>query len=323
MKHGSLGIVAQPAKEPRPNMIQLTYTRLSKNALVLTAWLCCAMAVTLKGDTLTSAHMVLYRTLEKAAQLEESKARSRYVFTMTTVMEELDAKGKMFSRKERVYEARIQSGWTQMKLLRINGEKLTPAQLRHEEAKDLKTRQNATQSSSALGSDRRENFFTAELVNRYWFVLKGIELVQGRRAYKLTFVPKGLDIPVKSAPDRLLNQMQGVVWIDVEDLEVCQSEFLLTGEVKLWGGFLATLKKLNCKLTRVRIADGIWFNEKFTAYLEGRKLADPFKINALSTSSDFRLIDPAPAVPQEPKALPSGDSNETRNPPPSAAKELQ
>ena len=250
------------------------------------------MAAPLQGEILTSAHIILRQTLDKAAQVEASKERNRYVFTMTTMMDELDAKSRVVNRKERVYEARIQSGWTQMKLLRINGENLTPAQLRHEEAKDLKARQNATQSSSALGSDRRENFFTPELVNRYWFILKGTETIRGRLAYKLTFTPKGQDLPVKSAPDRLLNLMQGIVWIDVEDLEVSQAEFFLTDDVKLWAGLLASLKKLNCRLVRVRIADGIWFNEKFTAYLEGRKLAEQFRINAQSISSQFHLLDP-------------------------------
>jgi hypothetical protein len=241
--------------------------------------------------------MIIHRTLEKSVQVEQSAERSRYAFDMTTVMEELDAKGKVTSRKEKCYEARIQSGWTQLKLLRVNGENLTPAQLRHEEARDLKTRQNATQSSSALGSDRRENFFTPELVLRYRFIFKGIETIRGRQAYKLTFAPKGLDMPIKTAPDRLMNLIQGIVWIDVEDLEVCQSEFYLTAEVKLWAGLLASLKKLDCHLIRVRVADGIWFNKTFTAYLEGRKLADPFHINALSTSSNFRLIDAAPLPP--------------------------
>jgi hypothetical protein len=256
-------------------------------------------AAPLRGEALASAHTILRQALDKAAQVEQSRERSRYVFDMTTVMEELDAKGKIASRKERVYEARIQSGWTQMKLLRVNGENLTPAQLRHEEAKDLKARQNATQSSSALGSDRRENFFTPELVRRYRFVLKGMETVRGREAYKLAFEPSGLEVPVKSAPDRLLNLMQGVLWIDVQDLEVAQAEFFLTSEVKLWAGILASLKKLNCRLIRTRVDGGIWFNEKFTAYVEGRKLADPFRISAQSASTRFRLAGPPPAEPTQ------------------------
>ena len=250
------------------------------------------------AEPLLSAHMVVQRALEKAIAMEKSEVRSQYVFTLTTSVEDLDAKGKAKSRKEKIYEARLNEGWTRLKLLRINGENLTPAQLRHEEEKDLRVRQQATQTASPLGSDRRECFFTPELTRRYRFALKGRETIRGRSAYVLTFFPRGNGMPMKAAPDRLLNQMSGTIWIDEEELEVVQAECQLNSEVNLWGGILASLKKLDCRLLRVRVAEGIWFNQSFSAFLEGRKLADPFHMRVQSLSSDFHIPQAEPLKPE-------------------------
>lgn len=250
------------------------------------------------AEPLPNAHMVVQRALERAMAMEKSEVRSQYVFTLTTSVEDLDAKGKLKSRKEKIYEARLNNGWTRLKLLRINGENLTPAQLRHEEEKDLRVRQQATQTASPLGSDRRESFFTPELTRRYRFALKGRETIRGRPAYVLAFFPRGNGLPMKAAPDRLLNQMSGTIWIDEEELEVVQADCQLDDEVHLWGGILASLKKLDCHLARVRVAEGIWFNQSFTAFLEGRKLADPFHMRVQSQSIDFRIALPEPIRPE-------------------------
>ena len=250
------------------------------------------------AEPLPNAHMVVQRALERAMAMEKSEARSQYVFTLTTSVEDLDAKGKVKSRKEKFYEARLRDGWSRLKLLRINGENLTPAQLRHEEEKDLRVRQQATQTASPLGSDRRECFFTPELTRRYRFALKGRETIGGRSAYVLAFFPRGSGLPMKAAPDRLLNQMSGTIWIDEEELEVVRADCQLNDEVHLWGGLLASLKKLDCQLVRVRVAEGVWFNQSFSAFLEGRKLADPFHMRVQSQSSDFHITPPEPVRPE-------------------------
>jgi hypothetical protein len=251
-------------------------------------WGVCHATTNTVTEPLILAPAIIHRALEKALAMEKSEERSQYVFLLTTSVEDLDPRGKAKNRKEKVYEARVNEGWTALKLLRINGQDLTPAQLRREEEKDLRVRQQATQSSSSLGSDRRENFFTPELTRRYRFKLLGHEVIQGRTNYVLEFYPRGNDMPMKAAPDRLLNQMSGTLWIDARDLEVAKADFQLNGEVHLWGGILASLKKMECHLVRTRVAEGIWFNQSFDAFLEGRKLADPFHMHAQSTSTQFK-----------------------------------
>ena len=245
---------------------------------------------------LTLAPVIVRHTLEKAADMEKSEERSRYVFRLVTQVDDLDARGKVKRRREKEYEAKINGGWTALRLLRINGEDLTPAQMRKEEEKDLRFRQQATQSSSPLGSDRRENFFTPELIHHFRFRFKGHETIEGRPTFVLDFFPRDSAAPVKNAPDRLLNQVSGTLWIDEEEFEVAKAEFRLNGEVNLWGGILASLKKMDCKLVRQRVAPGIWFNLSFDAFLEGRKLADAFHMRVRSASSQFHLppVEPAP-----------------------------
>jgi hypothetical protein len=242
-----------------------------------------------RAETALSADDILRRAVERAEAPPSSVARPNYAYTKHTVTDELDASGHVKGRKEKLYEVLVESGLSYMKLVQVNGQPLSVEQMRkqqeHEEAERLKM----TDSPPGKKGDNRENFLTAQLVERYRFTLLDQQSVNGRMAYRLAFEPKS-GLPVRRLTDRFLNQIAGTVWIDAEEFEIARAKIHLKSEVALWGGMVGTLKRCAFTLERTRMADGIWFNAFSNGFFEGRKLLEPMLIKTQSKSTNFRKL---------------------------------
>jgi hypothetical protein len=216
-------------------------------------------------------------------------ARPNYAYTKRTVTDEFDAKGRVKGRKEKLYEVLVESGLSYLKLLQVNGQPLSTEQLRKQEEREEAERQKMTNFQAGKKGDNRENFLTAELVERYQFALLDEQMVNGRMAYRLTFEPKN-GLQIRKLTDRFLNQVAGTVWIDAEEFEIARAEIHLQSEVALWGGMIGTLKRCAFTLERTRMPDGAWFNAVSNGIFEGRKLLEPMLIKTQSKSTNFRRL---------------------------------
>ena len=252
----------------------------------------CSAGLVLRADgpaPIPSADEIIRKTMREAERSES--ARPPYAYSKISVVEELDTKGRMKDRKEKVYDARVESGLTFLKLVRINGQNLSASQLKKENDKELEQRQKLSHKKSARGGDDRENFLTPELVGRYRFRVFDTPLVNGRPAYLLTFAPKSDNLPVNEIADHLINHLFGKVWIDAQEFEIARIEVRLQSEVPLWAGVLGNLKKFTFVLDRTRLENGVWFNRVSSGDFEGRKLIESVRIKTHSESKDFARLD--------------------------------
>ena len=231
--------------------------------------------------------------VQKAVQRAESCAANRssrpdYKYTKRTITEEMDGKGRLKGHKEKLYEVMVESGLSSAKLLQINGENLSSAELKKQQEHDTAERRKMMDTKPGQKGDERENFLTLELVQRYQFTLLGQKQHNGRTSYQISFTPKSGDLPNHKLTDRFLNQVAGVVWIDALEFEVARVEAHLHSEVALWGGIIGTLRQCDYVLERTRLNDGAWFNSFSHGMFEGRKLLEPMTIRTRSQSSDFQ-----------------------------------
>src|SRR5216684_4151526 len=194
-----------------------------------------------RAETALAADDIVRRAVERAESPPSSVARPDYTYTKHTVTDELDAKGHVKGRKEKLYVVLVESGLSYLKLLQVNGQQLSGEQLRKQQEREAAERQKLTDSQPGKKGDNRENFLTAELVERYRFTLLDEQPVNGRRAYRLAFEPKS-GLAVRRLTDRFLNQIAGTVWIDAEEFEIARAKIHLKSEVALWGGMIGTLK---------------------------------------------------------------------------------
>ncbi len=236
-----------------------------------------------------SADQIIQKTVQRAASLEVRNARPNYHYTKHTVTEELDLKGHLKDRKEKLYDVLVESGLSYLKLLEFNGQALSPAESKKQEERELAERQKFTDAKPDKKGDDRENFVTPDLIEKYNFTLVEQKVFNGRTTYLLSFEPKD-KLPVRKLTDRFLNEVAGTVWIDSQEFEVARVEAHLKGEVALWGGMIGTLKECAYTLERTRLADGAWFNSFSHGVFEGRKLLEPMVIRTRSNSSNFRRV---------------------------------
>ena len=233
--------------------------------------------------------------MQKAIQRAESRqdlsnnVGSKYLYTKRTVTEELNPSGRLKDRKERLYEVLVDAGISYLKLLQINGQNPPAAELRKTEAREAAERQKLTDAKPGAKGDGRENFLTAELVDKYKFILLGDKTLNGRLCHVLRFEPRG-NLPVRKLTDRFLNQISGALWVDAEEFEIARFEVHLNSEITLWGGLVATLKQCDFSLERTRLPDGVWLDSFSHGLFEGRKLLEPVLIRTRSESSNFRPV---------------------------------
>jgi hypothetical protein len=238
-----------------------------------------------------TADGIITRAVERAQSPANHELRPSYRYAKHTVFEELDGSGRLKEHREKRYDVRVESGWTQLKLVELNGQPLSAAEQQKRDAEDLQQRQKLSDSSSGKKSDERENFLTADLVNRYKFTLLRQVVVDGRDTYEIAFAPRSAKLPVNHLTDRFLNQVAGTVWIDASEFEIARAEIHLQGEVSLWGGMVGTLTQCSYSLKRVREPDGVWFNGDSHGFFQGRKLLEPMLIRTRSDSTDFQKLD--------------------------------
>ncbi len=236
-----------------------------------------------------SADDIMQRAVERAESPACSSDRPDYQYRKHTISEEVDKKGKLKEHKEKLYDVLVRSGLSSLTLVQINGQDLSPAELKKQQEHDAAERAKLADTKPDKRGDNRENFLNAELVGKYNFKLVEQQQLKGRPTYMLTFEPKS-NLPIKHLTDRFVNHIAGTVWIDAQDFEIAKADLHLQAEVQLWGGIIGTLRRCDFSLQRVRLPDGVWFNSFSHGVFEGRKLLEPLLIKTMSESSDFRRI---------------------------------
>jgi hypothetical protein len=104
---------------------------------------------------------------------------------------------------------------------------------------------NQTQAQ-AQGNDvegNKQNFTLSALVNRFAITLVGEDQIDGEPVYVIAFTPKP-DQPVRDETEKVVNQLQGQMWISQRTFNVLQTEATLVHPVSVaW--FLAQIPTLD------------------------------------------------------------------------------
>ena len=255
----------------------------------------CVLAICLPHPAVARGDLSPAEIIQKAVERNQPSntpvARPDYCYLQRTVIDELDGKGALKSRNEKVEEIRVRNGLAYVRLIQSNGKPLSAAERKKREERELAERQKMTGAKTSKKGDDREHFLTSELIERYRFTLVGVKAVNGRDAYLLTFEPRDSKLPVKQLTDRVLNQIAGKIWVDVEEFEIARAEVHLLKEVTLWGGVLGSLRQSDFTFERTRLPDGAWFSHFSHGQFEGRKLLDAMRYRTRSENSNFKRLD--------------------------------
>jgi hypothetical protein len=233
---------------------------------------CFFMALGARAESLPCADSVLSNVLARAQLTLDQRQKDGWAHEKLTVIEQLDGKGKPRSRTEKLYHVTYRGDSPSNQLVKLNGADPSAARAKP-------------------NPKRNQDFRLKEdLIKHYTFTVEAREELNHRPTLRLKFVPAADDLPVNQLQDRILNKLQGTVWIDETDSEVAKLDVSLVEKVNVLGGILGNLEHLDLSLTRVRMARGVWFNAHSVMQLAGRKLFDSLGWKSEETARDIHPV---------------------------------
>ena len=129
-----------------------------------------------------------------------------------------------------------------------------------------------------------------DLVNRFVFTIVGREVLNGRPAWVVDFVPANKKLPERNLKERFINKAAGRVWIDAGDYSLVKADLHLTQQVDIGWGLIAAVWKFNYGFERERTADGLWYPREVHWHLEGREVIINRIVDYHETISDVRKV---------------------------------
>lgn len=233
-----------------------------------------------------SAEAILLKTVERAQRLADDKERDCYTYTKIAIKEDLDSKGKVKDRNEKLIQFECRSA--RVTQVKINDRIVSEGDLKKHLPGAKRNAPLADQSPSISRDDAWQKYLTPDLLSKYDFTLMQRESIQGRPVYVMSFQPKNGALPEKKWSDRLFNRIVGTLWIDMEEFEIAKASINLQSEISIGLGILGALKKFSFVLERIRMEGGVWFNSSTRGDFESRKLLDSSHVRVRSDSTNFR-----------------------------------
>jgi hypothetical protein len=223
-----------------------------------------------------SATEIIDRVKARAADAVTEK--NKFAYQRISRVDYLDEKGDVKKNSVRVYEVAPVNGQPVVKVVQINGRAVEPSEPKHSAARETgeKTR------NLALGD---------ELLSRYQYKLVGEDTVAGRKAWVLEFKLKP-GVPEDGFMDKLLNNMQGRMWVDQQEYELSKIDVHLGKKIGFFGGLAGAIEKLDLQMFQKRIDSQSWLTEALTIDFTGRKLFTPIRFRCFENQTDFHKVSP-------------------------------
>lgn len=115
--------------------------------------------------------------------------------------------------------------------------------------------------------------------------LEGIETMDGRPTYKVSFSPKPGRLAWRGYIEKALNHVRGRIWIDSATYEIARLEFELMEKTR-FGWFLGSVSELKGFYARNAV-DGVWLPSHGELSLEARALFRTIRRRQRAEWTDF------------------------------------
>jgi hypothetical protein len=226
-----------------------------------------------------------------AKSKEHEKLSKKYTFLQRVTVENLDDEGKVEKKEELVLKS-IPVGDTQYdRLIKKNGKPLEGDDLEEEQEREREFREDLKKGKKPKGQEEGSFTFDEKFVSKYNFTLQGQAEVNGRGAYVLKYKPKSKDLPEENVSDRFMNKTKGTLWIDQEDFVISKAQTTLLEPVKILGGIVASIKKMDFTIVLKKKGDE-WFPSAMHQKVSGRKLVSSFDMRVKITFDSFEKVAP-------------------------------
>ena len=268
--------------------------------LLLTLWVAprLASAASVPAPASTNAwpaaDFLVQRVVERSAWNEEKGIRNLYSFVRRHITDELNDKGQLKERQDRLYEVTPIGGVSHSRLVLKDDKPLTAKEEKSEAEKEKKAWTASTAGLKQPITPDKGRSINQDLVQRFRFEVVGEEMIAGRRAYAVTMEPKSAKLPVHELQDHFFNKLGGKVWIDAQDYEVAKAEITLREKVPVVLSLLGAINKFTIHFRKRRLPEGVWLTDRSWVDLDTRKLMIHSHVNHILEWRDFKVVGTIP-----------------------------
>ncbi|HXH27779.1 MAG TPA: hypothetical protein VNL37_01970, partial [Candidatus Polarisedimenticolia bacterium] len=256
-------------------------------------------------------------TLRLLAALQHDRQQvQRYRYVESSLIEKRDRQGRLRSSSAEVHELSFEDGrWVKRSIARDNPEDPeTVAMVHGEESRFLRTETRPT--GPARKADPPLNL--EKLLDCFHLHADGRDTYAGRPAEKVSFAPVEGCLQDDSRAGRLLQHLEGTLWMDEESSDLLHLEGRLQRPVSFGFGILGRVDSLAIEMDREALAPGTYATMRIEYRARGVIfLFNKFDIRSVRQRSGFVLATPpapkaAGAPPPTAEVLPHAPVDATR-----------
>jgi hypothetical protein len=256
--------------------------------------ICWLTAANASDQTLPNARDVVSAMLERSAMVAGDEKSQPWAYDKVSVTDQLGDDGNVTSTVEKIHRVRVYRGVPFSRLVKIQGQPLSPAELRKEDKREAEFRKRISGRDPGQVASKKEPLIMKDLVDRYRFEVRKRELIDGRPTLQVVFAIDPEKLVEKSLQDRILNRLAGTVWVDEATSEVARLDVYLTRSFSLGIlGILGSLSECRFNLTRKPMPDGTWLPHLQETQITARKLSTSVHFRVKERCSNFQP-EPAP-----------------------------
>jgi len=234
---------------------------------------------------------ILRRFLARAREAAEVESRQEICYLRKTRVEQLTEDGTVRETRSKEYAITNRAGVVRAWLVKVDDQEPSERELNSDRKGDSEARKE-------VGRRRKgPDFLDEALVRRFTYRFEAEEQVDGRRVFRLGYEPRTDAADSNASVDRLLSALHGQIWIDAEEFELVKVEARLRSALRLLGGLVGSLNRLEFAIQRRPIEPGHWANVLLTTHAEGRKLFSAFRARVQVDHDAFSIRPLSPATP--------------------------
>lgn len=241
---------------------------------------------------LPQAKDVLAKAIERGKWERKNTNRDdQYGWSQLQKEEKLGKEGQVEETRVVELDAVLIDGKRFLKTIKVNGQAPQGDELKRALEREKKFRERMAKPATKKDADDDDDVEIDEkLIGRYHFTVVGKEDVNGRPAYVLTFLPKqGVKLPEEKRMDKVLNRLEGKVWLDAELYAITKLDMSLTEPTTLMGG-LGNVRNLEWKMDFVAVEPGLFMPRTMSLKLDARRLLSSMRVKQHVEYSNYRKL---------------------------------
>lgn len=217
------------------------------------AW--CVPSAASQAEPIPDVRQLLREVTEHQKQLE--KVRETYTYSSERTIQEIDARGQVRRTETELREAFFVNGHAIERLVKKNGQPLSPREQQKETERIAKLVEKAQKTPSDQPLEE-QGLTVARLLQIMDVRNPRREMYQGRPALVFDFVGRK-DVKTHGLAEDMSKKLEGTVWIDEADRQVTHLEVSFKDNFRIAGGLLASIQKgSSFHFDQARVNGEIW-----------------------------------------------------------------